>query len=415
MMSSSTVRLELGVVPQSKPNTNAAMITFQVNKVKQAALAGLALAPVTAGIRLIDDKQMIAVDELDVILDDINLALTNKEIADKERILLEQYKLLIMKNISVHLNQLNDVIKVKKPDATAGQSRFLHWLKIGFFVLIGLIGLVGDGVFGFLGMRELLLMAIPAIPNPALIAVSVIITAINAIQFIAFDLGMLKSMAGVSTTSNAKLLLKTHQKQVDVTNEINHELADVNVLAQMSEQDYRSYRTIALKCNQDLSVKKAHYAEYHEHPARKAARWILTGFGTLMVAAGTYFGVSTLLATMAAPLLATPVGLIIIGTLMLTSVVFYLAMQNQGLKNLLNPALEAFNAVKAKLATLTVKTERDLDKPFAHKQIFKSGNQATGKVEQQAQLQSTLDKDDIIMQTLMRDDSNSVASPSMNS
>lgn len=304
-------------------------------------------------------------------LERINLLLTNNELVDKKKIFLENFKLAVLKGVDKYLDDLNYCQHRIEPVVETKPSGWWHWLKVGFLSLFALIGLTESSVMTFLGATVLLTSLFPAIPFAAMITIAALFTAINGIQFIAFEVGILKNMFGVSSNAVAKKMIEAHEQQIDVTGQINHRLADVNVLYRMTKEQFLQFKKIAVKCNQDVDLKRVTYFEYKEHPAKKALRLTFTGFGALMAIVGSYFGATMFLTTMAPAMLGTPLGWIIIGGLVVSSVVFYLAMQGKGMKDMFNPWMKLFDHVKEKVKAFHTVNDEEFNHVLMNQKIFR--------------------------------------------
>lgn len=319
---------------------------------------------------LIANKK-IKVTDVAALLDRLNLLLITEGLADKKKILLENIKLAVMQAVEKRLDDLDYFRLHIEPVVEKKPSRVLHWLKVGFLSLFALIGLTETSVMTFLGAQVLLTSLFATIPLPAMLTVAILFTAINAIQFIGFQVGNLKNMVGVTSTTAAKQLIETHDKQVDITARINHRLTDVNVITHLTVKQYGDFKNIALKCNQDVELKKVSYHAYKEHPAKKGLRLGFTVFGAMMAIIGSYFGATMFLTTMAPAILGSPLGWIMIGGLVASSVVFYLSMQARGLMDMFNPWKKLFDGVKEKVKAFHTIDEGEFNHVLLNKKIFK--------------------------------------------
>lgn len=317
------------------------------------------------GIPVFENQAAVSLDQLSDLLDQINSLLTDTKLSDKNRVLLEAYKLAVYKSVLSHLKHLptQGIKKDKDKIVTKKPSRLLRYLKMGFLGLMTIVGMAEDSIMVFVGMREMIVAIIPTIASAWLIVIPLVFVAISMIQFFGFEVGMLKEALGIKNRNTAKLLIETHEKQIDATHELNNRLVNVSIITHLDKLDYSAFMNIGVKANEDVQNKKTSvYTEYKEHPAKKALRVFLTVFGGVLVVAGSYFGAISLLGVVGATLIGTPAGWAIIGVLVASALVFYLAMQNKSVKAMLNPALALFDKVKERLLTFKIKEKLDFEK-----------------------------------------------------
>ena len=328
------------------------------------------VATIPTLLELINNKK-IRIADVANMLDRINLQLVSDNLKDSKKISLEKLKLTVMDAVNKYLQDLNYNIQQEAATEEKPSSKIWYWVKVGFMALIGLIGLTESSVMTFLGARVLLLSLFPAIPLPALLSVAILFTVINAIQFIGFEIGILRTMFGVNTNGSLKKIIDTHEQQIVTTAGINKSLTDVNILCHLTKQDFMQFKKIAVKCNEDVEIKKTTYHEYKEHPVKKVFRLAFTGFGAIMSVVGSYFGATMFLTTMAPAMLGTPVGWIVIGGLVVSSVVFYFAMQAKAMRDMFNPLMKQFDNVKDDVQAFHTVTDAEFNHVLLNENIFK--------------------------------------------
>lgn len=302
------------------------------------------------GVPIYINGQWVYVDDILAVLRSINDILNNKATDDKLKLALEEYKLSIIQSILSHLNYLSEESNKAGQTKKEMGSKIVWWLKVCGLILISLIGLVEGCIDGFLGATKFMADLIPNISNGWLIGSALAITAINVVLFIAFEVGMLKKLVGVSTSTSATKIMDLTAKQSQHLTKINSKITDGLVLQKLTLNEYQGLSDIVTSLNEDLGSKKVLFEEYEERPFIKAMRWIVTGLGAVLCGLGSYFGAASMLAYVALPLVGTPVGWIIIGVLVASALVFYISMQGRGMLNLFNPLLKTFNHVKAALS-----------------------------------------------------------------
>jgi hypothetical protein len=316
----------------------------------------------------------ISLSSIATTLTQINRSLKNKSLSDSKRLLLEDYKRMIIESILTYLNSFNRLNRVNE-ETTRQQKKgrgVLGWLKAGFIFLISLVGLAESSAGSYLGMSNLLSQLFSNISNFWLLAATIGVTAINFVLFIAFEIDMLKTMFNFSSGSTAKKIIETHEKQINTLELINKKLVDINLISQVTQNEYRQLANLTTKLNKDAESKRSTYEKYKEHPFKKIVRIALTVAGAALCGLGSYWGGGMMLAAIAAPLVGTPLGWCIIGGLILSNLVFYFAMQGTGIKNLFNPCMSAFKKMKEILRHFTTNSENDFSRiMLTNKNAFK--------------------------------------------
>lgn len=328
------------------------------------------IASTPALLELINNKK-IRIANIANMLGRINLQLISDNLKDTKKVSLEKLKLAVMDAVNKYLKDLNYNHHQQPAVEEKQSSRLWYWVKAGFMSLVGLIGLTESSVMTFLGARVLLMSLFPAIPLPALLTVAILFTVISAIQFIGFEIGILRTMFGVNTNGSLKKIIDTHEQQIVTTAGINKSLTDVNILCHLTKPDFMQFKKIAVKCNEDVELKKVTYHEYKEHPVKKGFRLAFTGFGAIMSVVGSYFGATMFLTTMAPAMLGTPIGWIVIGGLVVSSVVFYFAMQAKGMRDMFNPLMKQFDNVKDDVQAFHTVTDAEFNHALLNENIFK--------------------------------------------
>lgn len=325
------------------------------------------------GVPVYPSDSPIALSRIANALSQVNRALKKKSLSDSKRLLLEDYKCVLLESISTHLDSLLSNRSTADNEDQKKKSRgVLGWLKTGFIFLISLVGLAESSAGCYLGMSNLLSLLIPTISQFWLMAATIGVMAINVVLFAAFEVDMLKSMLNINTPNAARKIIETHQKQVEHVAAINNKLTDINVINQVTRHQYQQLINITMQLNDDAKLKEMTYQKYREHPVKKILRLTLTVAGAAICGLGSYWGGSMMLAAIAAPLVGTPVGWCILGGLVLSNLVFYLAMQGSGMKSLFNPCMTAFNSMKATLQKFMPQSQDNLNRiTLGNKHVFK--------------------------------------------
>ena len=287
----------------------------------------------------------------------------DKKNSNNDLLLLEQYKLAILENF---YHYLNDQYSQKKCEEKKQQSKIWLALKALFFMLIGLFGMSTSGVFDFLFIKSLLSI-IPHITHPLVFIISGVCTILNAALYASFQIAILKNMLGINFANINHLSL--HQKQIQMTKNMNTLLLDSTINNQMSPANYQGYSRMAIVANQNITHLKPKYAgSYQEKWYLKIPRYGILGFGALMTMAGGYFMGVSLVTGVLPMLVGTPPGWIIIGFSMVCMVALYFAMRNTALSGTTHSSAKQFNEIKEKLyKKFNVRNEMDFEYAYSNK------------------------------------------------
>lgn len=315
---------------------------------------GLSKIPADNNIKSPDFKfRNISIPQYKKILAEINLALARQP-SDKQKRIIEAYKLQLMKSFYIHLHEGNDP-DLKKPEEPQ-KYVLARKIAVGVFTLFGLV-LDGAGSFLFCNATFSL---IPGISNPVLFGSSIACTLLNGALFYTFEANMLRKAFGVSMTDpNTELMLKSINEQVDLTHKINTRLKDINFLANVSGS-CKEYIEIAQSFNTDIVEKKKSFTQQPEPFYLKALKIGLTVFGGLMAIASGYFYTTSLLSVVAASLVSTPLGIVINAVGAFIALAFYASMRASGMMNLGGTSIKLFEKIQEKIIPFDKEKENEL-------------------------------------------------------
>lgn len=279
--------------------------------------------------------------------------------SEAEMLVIEKYKLLLMKSIQTYIEQFQFNKKVEEKKQVVA-SRWYRLRLIGYALLTA-CGMVMDGIGSFIGGQELL--ALTGLANPVVLGLGILFTVINCALFYSFEAGMLKNALGINNMDKtSEALLKAHADQINSVKAINQIFFDINSASLMAKRmdatSFQSVKGIIKKYNEEIVAKKTKL-KYKENPALKFISGCVTFLGGLMVTGGGYFMATSLLSIVAASLLGTPVGWTIIGIAIVSSLAFYASMRAMGMFGMMNPILIKFKQIEATLKRFPVKEQQD--------------------------------------------------------
>lgn len=316
------------------------------------------------------NDQNITIDDIYHALNRVNVLLAKRDLYSSQRVTLEKYKLALMQNAVDGLACLAEEVHPKKAKKQP-ESWVWYWCKVAGLVLFSLVGFVQSNILSFVGIQSLINTLLPAIAFPGPIIISVIITIVFAAQYLVFNVNSLRELLGIKVIDHKKSIMHVHEKQIQLTKTLNDHMSDANIIPHLHRKEYSAFRNIAISCNHDILEKRKTYKEYKKSPFVRAVTYIFLGLGAIFTACYGYFGATSLLALVAAPLLGTPVGWGIVAGLMLTGLIFYFALQVKSTTRAMNPLMDLFEKIKEKVNSFRVKDEMDFAKTLANDRIFK--------------------------------------------
>lgn len=276
-------------------------------------------------------------------------------LATKELIEREQNKLLIYKKVMEQLDSIKPNKFVKKE-----KSIRFYWLKSAFYYFLVFFGLLEDGIGSYIFAQSLLTL-IPGIHTPFIIAGSALVAVVSCILFYSFEAALFKEALGITANRKEReTLIQTYLEEVNLLNQINEKFFCLELISSPPENSAELADIIVL-LNQNIEDKKTTLGKYQESRLQKGVRWFVTGFGAFITIAGSYYMGSSLIALIAAPLLGTPVGWILISLMIVAGLGFYFSMQGKGMHELINPEFKDFKQLKALLKTCPVRDEKEFE------------------------------------------------------
>lgn len=267
-------------------------------------------------------------------------------LSTEEKLIIALYKLSIMQAVKLNLQQKYEK-KKPKVEEESSPVKFPVLRRIAYVGVL-IVALIQDAVGSFFSGYALLSLIFGVI-TPLLIIGAIAFSLLNVALLYSLKTVDLQHTLGVySKEKNPLSLLKTHEDQISATKKIDEMLFDSITGEEISLRNYQGYAGITQDFQKDLTNKQSLLNKYHESTVKKIFRWMVAGFSAFMALSGSYFIATTLLGAVAASLVGTPLGWVIIGASLLSSLVFYLA-QPTGIVSLFNPDYEQFKIVSKKL------------------------------------------------------------------
>jgi hypothetical protein len=139
-----------------------------------------------------------------------------------------------------------------------------------------------------------------------------------------------------------------YSKQVTLATELNQYLGMISSLNIESAQ-YARYLRFSLLVNQDLKKKYTVMCKTNETWLKKAIRISVFAFGAISSLAGSYFMAVTIMSLLYAPLITSPVGILIIILTMAVGIAFHYAMDTTSMTRVVNPDYEKYQTLKQEM------------------------------------------------------------------
>jgi len=267
-----------------------------------------------------------------------------KTLAEESNLALEQYKLVLMRALYLHLK------RKKYPqlqEKTEQEEHSIRHPRLRFLVFSGLLasGLLLNLIHAFNNQSSLVSL-IPGLSTPVATVITLIICCLNATLFLLFEGYILKKNFGIGSAKSMSSNLDLKKEQLTLGIKISKLLKDADVLETMSAAEYKEHCQAANTINKlSIEADKNIYIKYQENKYVKWLRYGLTGFGAIMASGTAFFAANTLLKATAAALLGTPLGMVIVGTIVVCAVAFYFGLKPTKFFSMTNPNAQKFNEV----------------------------------------------------------------------
>lgn len=301
-------------------------------------------------------------NELSQKFDELMQLASINSCSEQKKIEIESEKLAVITTFEKHLLQYR---RFKKPILISQSAPPSHLNKISFKLLSACLIML-SGSNGFLGGTGLLSL-IPGIANPLLFILGGLLGGINALLFYSFESTFLKKNLGLESMDDSKRYCQLHEDQIKATKRINRLLFDYSIASQIARNDFKSYSKLAIKLNEHVQHKNNIFKHYDESVGVSIFRKVVTGFGAIMAAGNGYFLMHTLLALVAASLLATPVGWGLVSFAIVSSVSLFALIPSRGLFGMMNPAYEHYQQIQKRLDKFEYRSQTDFDEVISNK------------------------------------------------
>lgn len=194
-----------------------------------------------------------------------------------------------------------------------------------------------------------LIALIPNLSPSVIMTLSGFYVLLNLLLFYGFEVALLKNALGI-TNANTKTnqLISTHLEQIQKIKTMNQLLSNISAL-QLDERLYKDYERLIATLNQDLQKKYTTVQTNDNSVYRKTLTVATLGLATISYIASGYFLINTILKALAAPLIGTPVGFIIIFLSLFVDLGFYYAMGATGIVRMFNSDNENYKTLKTEL------------------------------------------------------------------
>ncbi len=285
--------------------------------------------------------------------------------SDYESSTLEQDKIVFLKKTKAELKRCirgTAETSVMQAEEIATTSRWKQLgKKAGYYFLI-FFGLLEDLCGNYIFSSNLFSL-IPNLANPYVFVFSIAYTLLNETLFYAFNAPYLQEGLGLFPSKQDKSYVQEYGQQLKLIKSINGLLRDLNC-RDMDRRHYEQYIELAKTLNQDLIEKKEGLLAQPEQEStlRKVLRGSLVTFGVISRGLGSYFMAKTLLMALAAPLVGTPLGWILIGFTVVSGLGFYCAMEAECTMSLVSPFRQQFKALKQAVLKFKPQDSNCLDK-----------------------------------------------------
>ena len=262
-------------------------------------------------------------------------------ISDEKLRLIQRFNTIINNHIPLRL-------RPKPLDEKSSDALLQQTCRQIFYQFLLVFGLFQDALGSYLFWSALFIL-IPSISNPVLIIASLAATALSSILYYAFQVTFLKDAFDLPQDhTHLGLLLSNYSLQLETTTAINEMLSSIWMLP-IDNAIYDEYIQLLTLLNQDLRCRHAAMGAYTETAFKKVLKSCTLAFGALASIASSYFTVHLLMSLVAAPLLGTPIGWVILILTVVADLGYYYAMGATSMARLINPDLDHYQTFKNNL------------------------------------------------------------------
>jgi hypothetical protein len=176
---------------------------------------------------------------------------------------------------------------------------------------------------------------IPRMTDPTLIIMSLTYAFLDSVLFYLYQASVLREALDIPSSSKISRLIDVYAEQLGTMHIMNRLLSSLAVLTLPHEQ-YADYIRFARLANDDLRMKYHTISAMKEPWYKELFKAGVFVFGMISSLAGSYFVAMTFLTLLAAPLVGTPIGWLIIVATMLLGLGFHYAMDASGMTRVVN-------------------------------------------------------------------------------
>ena len=294
------------------------------------------------------------------VINELETHLKSQKLSDEQKKGLENYRLCFIELVSNALKPYET-----KADKIEKITKFKIARKIAFWALV-VVGVVQDSIANYLFFETTLLL-IPGIISPIVIAISLFMTLACVIFFVAVEIASMKKALGIAAEDQKekRRLGEVYVSEVDELKKVNDILLDRSSEKKMKEanEDYTGFANLAKRFNKLMRERKKseNMPKLQGKWSRKLGGVAFIFLGLLMTGAGSYYMASGLIASVAAALVGTPVGWIIISLLIIASLAFFLALYGRSTFLMMNPEIKQQEALEKSLNNFPVREDSAFD------------------------------------------------------
>jgi hypothetical protein len=280
-----------------------------------------------------------------------------------DRVTVEEYKLALITAYNHLLNEnfTEEELTPRPRPETAKPDVSYTAYYISLFS-----GLIVNSVHGFVGANSLLAFA--GLANPVLLICTIVASVLNGFSYYLYEGYILKKNLGIPVIGkSSKDYFSTFEQQIELTKQINHKLLSYTGADRFTPKEYRVHANVAARLNSLVVINKNRFSHYDETPNTAVFRNWIVAFGAIMAAGSAFFGTKALIILLAAPIVATPVGMLCIAAAIPLAVIFYLAQRSHKVYKMLNPLTHKFETLNEKFQSLSPKSMADFDRVLIKK------------------------------------------------
>lgn len=271
-----------------------------------------------------------------------------KILSGKERNIIEEYKLAIIRSLQKHLQKKYNFTRPQILSLVMSPS----WWRYLLYILLAISNVLFMTIGGFIGMQQVITDIFHVASAFILYPISGFLASIECLLYYSTIAQLLKKGLGIPEDPIDKTVMTIYDEQLEAVLTLNEWMCKPQCYNKMTALKYKEHTNVANLFNYHIANIKANETEKNIYST--IYRWFLSSFNAVLTIANSYFLANSLLKTIAVTLIGTSLGWSIIGGIIAIQLVNSFVIRSQGVYEMLYPHELYFKNVRAKIASFSV-------------------------------------------------------------